>query len=308
MENVSYLTPEIQALLEQEVIWKATEPVDAGKIRRFAKSLGLDNPLYYDIDHGLPVAPPTYLFSMNHDSLGEFDESGRPVQRISLPLPFGPAMRGGNKYQFFRSVRVGDQVGMKRKVTDLKEKQGRTGVLLFLTYDVHYTNQNSDLLGINTETLIFRVAREGKEKKKNKISSETIFEDRGEGQEIPPYRVTVSKVQMMMYAAATWNPNQLHWDSDFCRERGFAEANIAGPMFGDYLAEMLVKWMGDPARLRSLGYINRNMAFPGDSLICRGKVQDRCQARNAGLTDCRVWVKNQKGEVLVQGSALVGLS
>jgi hypothetical protein len=79
-------------------------------------------------------------------------------------------------------------------------------------------------------------------------------------------------------------------------------------MFGDYLAEMLVKWTGDPSRLRSLDYINRNMAFPGDTLICRGKGQDRRQPGNTELIDCRVWVENQKGEVLVQGSALVGLS
>ena len=162
MEKGSYLTPEIRALLEQEVTWEATEPVDAGKIRRFAKSLGLDNPLYYDLEHGRPVAPPTYIFSVNHDSLGEFDGSGRPARRLSLPPPFGPAMRGGNKYQFFQRVRVGDHIWMKKKSHRLEEKQGRTGTLLFLTYDVHYTNQDGGLLGINTETLIFRVPREGK--------------------------------------------------------------------------------------------------------------------------------------------------
>jgi hydroxyacyl-ACP dehydratase HTD2-like protein with hotdog domain len=260
MEKGSHLTPEIQAFLEQEVTWEATEPVDAGKIRRFAKSLGLDDPVYYDMEKGQPVAPPTFLFSVNQDSFGDFDATGRPTKRLSLPAPFGPAMRGGNKYQFFQQIRIGDQVRMKRKVNGLEEKQGRTGALLFLIYNVQYTNQGGDLLGINTETLIFRVTEEGK--KKNEMSRPTVFEDRREGQEIPPYRVTVSKVQMMMYAAATWNPNRLHWDSDFCRERGFAEANIAGPMFGDYLAEMLVKWAGGPSRLKSLDYVNRNMAFP----------------------------------------------
>ena len=30
MEKVSYLIPEIQALLEQELTWKSTEPVNAG--------------------------------------------------------------------------------------------------------------------------------------------------------------------------------------------------------------------------------------------------------------------------------------
>jgi len=57
---------------------------------------------------------------------------------------------------------VGDHLRMKRKATGLEEKQGRTGTLLFLTYDVRYTNQDGALLGINTETLIFRVPREGK--------------------------------------------------------------------------------------------------------------------------------------------------
>lgn len=157
MENPSYLTPEIRGILGQEVLFQATEAVDAGKIRRFAKSLGLDNPLYYDIEKGQPVAPATFIFSVNHDSLGEVDETGRPAGRLSLPPPFGPAMRGGNKYQFFRPVRVGDQITIHRKVTDLKEKEGRTGTLVFLTYDLKYTDQRGELLGINTETLIFRI-------------------------------------------------------------------------------------------------------------------------------------------------------
>ena len=134
------------------------------------------------------------------------------------------------------------------------------------------------------------------------------FEDCAEGHEIPPFRVSLSKVQMMLYAAATWNPNRVHWDSDFCRERGYADANIAATMFGDYLAEMLLQWVGDPSRLRSLEYSNRDLAFPGDTLICRGKVQGRRREGNTELIDYQVWVENQKGGVLVQGSALVSLS
>jgi hydroxyacyl-ACP dehydratase HTD2-like protein with hotdog domain len=161
----SYITPEIHSLVGQEVTFSGTEPVDAGKIRRFAKSLGLDNPLYYGEENGRPVAPPTFVFSVNHDSLGKLDETGRPAKRLSLPPPFGPAMRAGNRYQFFQPVRVGDQITMRRKVTALKEKQGRTGALLFLTYDVRYTNQKDELLGINTETLIFRVTPDAPETK-----------------------------------------------------------------------------------------------------------------------------------------------
>jgi len=123
--------------------------------------------------------------------------------------------------------------------------------------------------------------------------------------EIPPYRVQVSKLRMMMYAAATWNPYQLHWDSDFSQSRGFADANVAGPMFGDYLAEMLVRWAGDPIRMKTLDYVNRDMAFPSDTLICRGEVRGSLSKEGADLLDCRVWVENLEGRILAEGSATV---
>jgi len=162
MEGNTHITPEIQAMLRQETAYESTEPVDAGKIRRFARSLGFEDPRYYDWQGGNPIAPATFVFSVNHDSGVEMDEAGRPKNRLSLPPPFGPPMRAGNRYQFFQPVRVGDQIRIKRKITDLKEKEGKSGTLLFLSYNLQYTNQKGELLGINTETLVFRVEKEKK--------------------------------------------------------------------------------------------------------------------------------------------------
>ncbi len=303
------IIPAIRSLLGQEATFQSTEPVDAGKIRRFAKALGLEDPRYYDLIHNQPTAPLTFVFSVNHDSLVGVDESGRPTNRLSLPPPFGPAIRGGNKFQFFRPVQVGDQIYLHRKITDLKEKQGRQGPLVFLTYDLKYTNQNEDLLGINTETLIFRPVQEMVEGRgeKKKAEKKPLFKINA-GQEIPFFQIRVSKVQMMMYAAATWNPYQLHWDSDFSRKYGFPDANIAGPMFGAYLVEMLVRWAGESSRLISLEYTNRAMAFPGDTLICRGKIRGQYRETDRNYYDCQVWTENQEGHFLVEGKAAVSLS
>jgi len=124
-------------------------------------------------------------------------------------------------------------------------------------------------------------------------------------QAIPPYRVTITKVRMMMYAAATWNPYQLHWDSEFSRGRGFADANVAGPMIGDYLAEMLVRWTGNPARLKTLDYTNRDMAFPGDTLTFRGEVLASATREGLNVWVCRVWVENQAGRVIAEGRCTI---
>jgi hydroxyacyl-ACP dehydratase HTD2-like protein with hotdog domain len=302
------ITPEIYALVGQEATFQATEPVDAGKIRRFAKALKLEDPGYYDLAKNQPTAPLIFVFSMNHDSLVGVDESGRPTNRLSLPPPFGPAIRGGNKFQFFRPVRVGDQIHIYRKITDLKEKQGRQGPLVFLTYEIKYTNQNGELLGINTETLIFRVSDgTGKSKEEDKKTGNKPEFKISAGPEIPSFRIKVSKVQMMMYAAATWNPYQLHWDSDYSRKHGFPDANIAGPMFGAYLVEMLVRWAGSPSRLIGMEYINRAMAFPGDTLICKGKIRGQSKEADQSYRDCQVWVENQEGLPLVEGQATVSL-
>jgi hydroxyacyl-ACP dehydratase HTD2-like protein with hotdog domain len=117
----------------------------------------------------------------------------------------------------------------------------------------------------------------------------------------------VSKVQMMMYAAATWNPYQLHWDSDYSRKHGFPDANIAGPMFAAYLVEMLIHWAGSPSRLMSLDYTNRAMAFPGDTLVCKGKIRGQRKDANRTYCDCHVWTENQEGLLLAEGTAAVSL-
>ena len=59
--------------------------------------------------------------------------------------------------------------------------------------------------------------KEQNPKEKNEMADRPQWEKINVGQEIPPYRVPISLVRMMMYAAATWNPYQLHWDSDFSK-------------------------------------------------------------------------------------------
>jgi hydroxyacyl-ACP dehydratase HTD2-like protein with hotdog domain len=298
------ITPEIEALVGREATFQRTEPVDAGVIRRFAKALGLQDPGYYGLADDHPVAPPTFVFSVNHDSLGEMDESGRPTNRLSLPPPFGPAIRGGNKYRFFQPTQVGDRILIHRKITSLKEKLGRRGPMAFLTYSLTYRNQHGDLLGINDETLIFLGPEDTGMKKKEATPAEQKRVDPSlPGQEIPPIRVKVSKVQMMMYAAATWNPYQLHWDTDYARGHGFPDANVAGPMFGAYLAEMLGRAAGGASSLISLEYTNRAMAFPGDTLVCKGKLGGQRQDGNRSYYDCHVWTENLEGLLLVEGNA-----
>jgi hydroxyacyl-ACP dehydratase HTD2-like protein with hotdog domain len=303
MRAVSPPIPEIQAKVGQEASFQASEPVDAGKIRRFAKALGFENPLYYDLDRGQPVAPLTYVFSVNHDSLAEWDSLGRPTYAFSPPPAQGLVLRAGNDYRFSRPVRVGDLIRTRRRVKEVKEKIGQTGPLLFLTYDLEYTTQTGEPLGLNTETIILQTNRPTS--KNQEVPRLKSFMVPGEGDEIPPLQVQISKLLMFRYAAAAGNAYLLHWDSDFSRRHGLPNVNAPGYMFGDYLTEMLVRWTKNPESVKSLKYTNRAMAFAGDTLVCRGKIRTHYEEGGKRHAVCLVWVENQKRQMLVEGSAAV---
>jgi len=161
MDEESLITPEIQAMVGQEVVSRGVEEVSKCTIRRFAVSVGDLNPLYLDEEfakksrYGGVIAPPIYVTAVNHNALAETGEDGRLLGRIKLPPPLNRLTRGGNEYEFFQPVRPGDIINTKRTILDIYQKQGKAGGLVFVIYETAYTNQKDELLSVNRETLIF---------------------------------------------------------------------------------------------------------------------------------------------------------
>jgi acyl dehydratase len=156
----SLITPEIKAMIGQEVDFPATEIIDRSSIRRYAQAISDLNPLYLDeqyaktTEYGGIIAPPTFIFDVSHDIFGDVGEDGRELSRVAIPgLKLA---RGGNEYQFFQPARPGDVVHRKRTIINIYERPGKAvGKILFVDYDFTLTNQEGKLLGVNRETLMF---------------------------------------------------------------------------------------------------------------------------------------------------------
>lgn len=138
-------------------------------------------------------------------------------------------------------------------------------------------------------------------------TKQLYFEDIVEGAEIPPSENKVRLIEMLRYGAATWSFFLLHLEKAFAERQGFRDANIQGPMYGALCAKMLTNWIGVDGRLKKLGYNVRVMGFPGDTLICRGKVTRKYSDGGANLADCELWMENQHAEKVAGGSATVAL-
>lgn len=139
-----------------------------------------------------------------------------------------------------------------------------------------------------------------------------FFEDVSAGDELTPLRKEIDAAHMMAYGAATWDFIRMHYDADHAREMGFPGPFLDGQMMGAFLAQQVQDWAGPGAFLRKLGFRNRVMAYPGDSLVCLGVVtavyREGDSGEGAGLAECNLWVENQRGERVVdRASALVQL-
>lgn len=124
------------------------------------------------------------------------------------------------------------------------------------------------------------------------------------GDTLPPLTREISLVKMMMYGAATWDFIRIHYDADYVRARGLPHPFVDGQMLGAYLAQLVMDWAGPEAFLTKLSFRNRVMVFPSDTVTCLGRVTGK---GDGGEVELELWIDNQQGERVVEGSATVVL-
>jgi hypothetical protein len=101
--------------------------VEAGHLKRFAEAIGDPNPRW------TREAPPTFLVALAPASLhlAEAEEYGKGW------------LNGGNRFEYFEPVKVGDRITATGRVADVYEKTGSSGSLLFIIFETEYVNQDS---------------------------------------------------------------------------------------------------------------------------------------------------------------------
>lgn len=126
-----------------------TVEIEKGAIQTFARAIGDDNPLFNDEAaarrsrySGL-VAPPTFLRSVG---------SVRP--QLPFEVPFTRLLDGGSDWEYFEPVRPGDRITSAAQITDISERTGRAGLMLFMTILITYRNQLGQLVATQTSTTI----------------------------------------------------------------------------------------------------------------------------------------------------------
>ncbi|HET9783156.1 MAG TPA: MaoC family dehydratase N-terminal domain-containing protein [Candidatus Dormibacteraeota bacterium] len=117
-----------------------TATVEAGHVRRFAEAIGDDNPRWQK------EAPPTFLVALAGASMHLDDAED-----------FGKGwLNGGNRFEYFAPVMVGDEITARSHVADVYDKSGSSGEMLFIVFETQYVNQHGQLVAKVRGTVIRR--------------------------------------------------------------------------------------------------------------------------------------------------------
>jgi acyl dehydratase len=113
----------------------------------------------------------------------------------------------------------------------------------------------------------------------------------------------VDRLQIARYVAAAQDWNPLYIDEPLAKNAGFPSALAPGTIAMGFLAELAAEWVRG-ARLRKFAARFVKIVWPGDVLTARGRVVERRFEENGRYAmDLELWAENQRGELVVKGSA-----
>jgi acyl dehydratase len=152
MTNEDLVLDEFKKLVGQQMepeVWEAGRE----HIKWFAQAIGDSNPLWQDKAYAAKsrykniIAPPLFLVDSGLVKL---------VGRLVDMAPHLANINGGTEIEYFRPIEAGDTITTVAKLADAQMKTGKAGSLIFLVFEVTYTNQRGELVAILRNTFIRR--------------------------------------------------------------------------------------------------------------------------------------------------------
>lgn len=273
--------------------------IDEGSIRLFSASL-MDARVQCRNDADLLVAAPTFFGG----ATGLVDvRAGDPrtMFALDLPLPRGwPTVATGDEFEFHRPVTAGMVLLSVERFVGAREKQGRAGRLIFYTFRKAFTTPDGEPVLIRTlHCAALEPAASGQATR-----PPSPVERRHEGRLLPALAVGPVTVRYLaMFATATAEYVDIHYDADHARSAGLPGPIIQGLYKTALMARMLAEWTGDGSMIRALNVQHRGMDLAGSVLTVGGTVHTATPAAGSAVVECDIWVRNADGIETSYGSA-----
>lgn len=203
-----------------------------------------------------PNAPSAALGPDGHPRRDDKPDSFLP------PIPLPRRMWASSKVEFVRPLLVGEAVGRRSRVASSTEKQGGSGLLVFVDIE-HETSGDAGVAVRETQSLVYRdTAPAGAAPVPPPLGSET-FDPSGWA----AHRALVpSEPLLFRYSALTFNSHRIHYDAPYAAgTEGYRGLVVHGPLAATLLLDLAQRELGDNA-LKNFVFRAVSPAICGESL------------------------------------------
>ena len=135
-----------------------------------------------------------------------------------------------------------------------------------------------------------------------------FFEDVKIGMNLPVQKQKITSQQLVMYAGASGDYYQIHYDQDYAKSNDLPGIIIHGALKNALLGKLITDWIGENGDLLELSVQYRGMDVPDDELIITGVVTGiKINPDELNDINCDIWIENSSGKKSTLGKAVVHL-
>jgi acyl dehydratase len=255
-----------------EVVGTYTFEVTPEHIRSFAGVLNdvdLEASLVHDPGADpAPKAPTTFFSALD------------PLELKLMPMDLGldavgfHRTGGGNAFnevEYDRPIRAGDVITVEVSYTDVYERRGRSGPLLFRVRENVLTDANGQRIAVCRSGHVYAFEVPGYQPPERSSRAEKAAETEI-GELLPPLTRTPTTATLVRYSAAANDYAPLHFDHNYAKTRGYDGVIVHGFLKAGYLGTVLENWAGSGAFVKRFRAEYRGPDFPDRPITCRGRV------------------------------------
>lgn len=151
---------------------------------------------------------------------------------FGIPAPPGPGRRrmfAGGRVRTHRQLELGKEAVRETMVASTREKSGRTGPLTFVTVR-HEISQDGEVAVVDEHDIVYR-APDSTLSPVAEASGAVAVRD-------PHLVLDVDSALLFRFSALTYNAHRIHYDREYCRQEGYADLVVHGPLQALMMGEL----------------------------------------------------------------------
>ena len=204
------------------------------------------------------------------------------------PVPLPRRMWAASQLEFKRPLRLGDAIRRVSTITDVSEKSGRTGALVFVKvrHEIRANDEASPAI-VEFHDIVFREAPKDVD-----VSPPRVAPAQSRWQR----RVVPDAVLLFRYSALTFNAHRIHYDRKYVTGvEGYPGLVVHGPLIATLLLDLLREKLSD-ATVRRYEFRAVRPLFDTNAFdVCGEPARDG--------RSVRLWAKDHEGSLAMDATA-----